>query len=46
MSCTTPAKKCFMVTVRKICLRYLEEGLEGALNEKPRPGQLYQVQDT
>lgn len=25
-------------TVRNVCLRYLGEGLEAALNEKPRPG--------
>jgi transposase len=25
-------------TIRNICARYLEEGLEAAINEKPRPG--------
>lgn len=25
-------------TVRNVCLRYLKEGFEAALNEKPRPG--------
>jgi transposase len=26
-------------TIRNVCLRYTQEGLESALNEKPRPGQ-------
>jgi putative transposase len=25
-------------TVRNVCLRYLDDGLDAALNEKPRPG--------